>query len=201
MQEFLPNSYPLGRHESVPGCPAGFVYRDSNGNSTREAGQVQLRRRLRSGFTATLDYTYAKSIDDDAYAGRARAYIERLAGGLRRRTYSRELERAQPPAAIAQNWRDLRGRARAFDLRSAAPAECSGRNTRPAGSGRRNAAERMDGAAAEGVDGADADHNAGTGLPETPMYPAGGSGHRLDGIIRARPDRVRRSTASHGATI
>jgi hypothetical protein len=47
----------------------GFVYQASGGNSTRQAGQIQLRRRLRSGFTASLLYTYSKSIDDDAMLG------------------------------------------------------------------------------------------------------------------------------------
>ncbi len=41
---------PHRRNESVPACPAGFYYRTSGGNSTREAGQIQLRRRLRSGL-------------------------------------------------------------------------------------------------------------------------------------------------------
>jgi hypothetical protein len=45
------------------------VYQTSGGDSTRQAGQVQLRRRLRSGFTASLLYTFSKSIDDDAFLG------------------------------------------------------------------------------------------------------------------------------------
>ena len=69
-QLFLPNTYPTGAVNPCPTCPAGFEYLTSNGNSTREAGQVQLRRRLRSGFTATLQYTYSKSIDDAALGGR-----------------------------------------------------------------------------------------------------------------------------------
>src|SRR5713226_1777439 len=66
VQEYLPNTYPIGATNQCPSCPIGFVYRTSNGNSTREAGSLQLRRRLRSGFTATLQYTYSKSIDDDS---------------------------------------------------------------------------------------------------------------------------------------
>ena len=46
-----------------------MTYMTSNGNSTREAGSIQLRRRLHSGFTASLQYTYAKAIDDDAVLG------------------------------------------------------------------------------------------------------------------------------------
>jgi len=68
-QEILPNSYPLGEANPCPSCPSGFIYEMSGGNSIRHAGQLQLRRRLRNGFAASLAYTYAKSIDDDAYLG------------------------------------------------------------------------------------------------------------------------------------
>ena len=70
MQESLPNTYPIGATNPCPTCPSGFTYLTSNGNSTREAGSIQLRRRLRSGFTASLQYTYSKSIDDSALGGR-----------------------------------------------------------------------------------------------------------------------------------
>ncbi len=70
VQDFLPNTYPIGATNPCPTCPAGFQYITSNGNSTREAGQLQLRRRLQAGFTATLQYTYAKAIDDAALGGR-----------------------------------------------------------------------------------------------------------------------------------
>jgi hypothetical protein len=69
IQEFLPNTYPLGAANPCPACPSGFVYVTSNGNSTRQAGVLQLRRRLQSGFTAQLQYTYSKSIDGDAVLG------------------------------------------------------------------------------------------------------------------------------------
>ena len=86
VQEFLPNTYPFGGVSPCPACPVGFAYMTSNGNSRREAGEVQLRRRLRSGFTATIDYTYSKSIDDAALGGKG-----------------------QGSAVIAQNWLDLSG--------------------------------------------------------------------------------------------
>ena len=70
MQEFLPNTYPAGASNPCPACPAGFVYLTSNGNSTRHAGQSQLRRRLRNGFTASVQYTLSKAIDDAALGGR-----------------------------------------------------------------------------------------------------------------------------------
>ncbi len=69
VQEFLPNTYPLGAVNPCPTCPSGFGYLTSNGNSTRQQGQLQLRRRLHNGFTASLLYTYSKSIDDSALGG------------------------------------------------------------------------------------------------------------------------------------
>jgi hypothetical protein len=53
-QEFLPNTWPAGAGNPCPACPSGFIYETSNGNSTRQSGQLQLRRRLRAGFTASL---------------------------------------------------------------------------------------------------------------------------------------------------
>jgi hypothetical protein len=68
-QMFYPNSWagnPDAPHDGNPclSCPVGFQYEASNGNLTREAGSFQLRRRLHNGFTAQVQYTYAKSIDD-----------------------------------------------------------------------------------------------------------------------------------------
>jgi len=85
-QQFLPNTYPVGSANPCTDCPLGFVYQTSGRNSTRQAGQLQLRRRLRSGFTASLLYTYSKSIDDDAYLGGRRLGIgpERQAQQRRR---------------------------------------------------------------------------------------------------------------------
>jgi trimeric autotransporter adhesin len=69
-QEFLPNTYPEGAVNPCPTCPAGFIYMTSNGNSTRESGSLQLRRRLHNGLLASATYTYSKSIDDSALGGR-----------------------------------------------------------------------------------------------------------------------------------
>jgi trimeric autotransporter adhesin len=66
IQEFLPNTYPAGFVNPCPTCPSGFVYLTSNGESTRHAGQVQVRRRLRNGLTAQVQYTLAKAEDDAA---------------------------------------------------------------------------------------------------------------------------------------
>jgi len=75
LQQFLPNTYPLGAQNPCPSCPSGFVYMTSGGTSNREAGTIQLRRRLRNGFSASLDYTYSKSIDDAAPGGNQTAAV------------------------------------------------------------------------------------------------------------------------------
>jgi hypothetical protein len=93
VQQFLPNTFPVGAVNPCITCPSGFSYMTSNGNSTRQSGTLQVRRRLRRGFTAEVQYTWAKAIDNAALAGE---------GFL-----------------IAQNWLDLRAeRARSnFDQR------------------------------------------------------------------------------------
>ncbi len=69
LQEFLPNSFPIGAVNPCPACSAGYTYLTSNGNSTRQAAQIQLRRRLHNGFTATAQYTFSKSLDDVSSLG------------------------------------------------------------------------------------------------------------------------------------
>ena len=66
IQEFLPNTYPAGTVNPCPTCPAGFVFLTSDGSSSRHAGQLQVRRRLRNGLTATVQYTLAKAEDNAA---------------------------------------------------------------------------------------------------------------------------------------
>jgi len=84
-QEFLPNTFPLGAVDPCPSCPSGFVYLTSHGSSARNAGQLQLRRRLRNGLAGSVQYTLAKATDDaTAFAG------VNLSG-----------------AAIAQDWQNL----------------------------------------------------------------------------------------------
>jgi hypothetical protein len=69
IQAILPNTFPTGAAKSCSTCPAGFAYLTSNGNSNRQAAQIQLRRRLRSGLAASLQYTFSKSIDNAAALG------------------------------------------------------------------------------------------------------------------------------------
>jgi trimeric autotransporter adhesin len=87
IQEFLPNTYPPGFVNPCATCPSGFVYLTSTGKSSRHAGQLQVRRRLRNGLTATAQYTLAKAMDDAA------SYQGANLGGT----------------VFAQNWLDLDG--------------------------------------------------------------------------------------------
>ena len=98
-QEFLPNTNPVGAQVVCASCPRGFVYRTSNGDSIRHAGELQVRRRLRSGLTATLDYIYAKSIDNDSDLGGL--------GHVSTPTLGTDPTASIAPN-IAQNWLDLR---------------------------------------------------------------------------------------------
>lgn len=102
-QEFLPNTYPVGAINPCPACLAGYAYMTSNGNSTREAGQIQLRRRLHSGFTASLQYTFAKAIDDDAVLGGLGA----SAGTPNTAAPGAAAASSVRNVLIAQNWLDL----------------------------------------------------------------------------------------------
>ncbi|MGH9718164.1 MAG: carboxypeptidase regulatory-like domain-containing protein [Candidatus Acidiferrales bacterium] len=117
MQEFLPNTYPIGAVNPCPSCPAGFAYLTSNGNSTRQAAEIQLRRRLRSGFTASVDYTYAKAMDDDSQVG-AQGHV--VADNQEDQSTFAASQQPSAPPMIAQNWLDLaaeRGRS-PFDQRN-----------------------------------------------------------------------------------
>jgi hypothetical protein len=78
-QEFLPNTYPAGAVNPCPACPAGYEFLTSNGNSYREAGIFQLRRRLHNGLTATAQYTFSKSIDDASALGGGQSANQPLA--------------------------------------------------------------------------------------------------------------------------
>lgn len=176
-QEFLPNTYPIGAESPCPQCPEGFVYRTSGGNSTRQAGSVQLRRRLRSGITATVNYTYSKSIDDDSELG-GQGHVTTSALG--------ETPVTSTPT-VAQNWLDLRGERSlsTFDQRHLVSINMQ----YSPGVGLHG------GTLLEGWRG----HllkdwtitnqlTAGTGLPETPVYLAAVPGTGVTGTIR--PNRT-----------
>ncbi|HEX4006393.1 MAG TPA: carboxypeptidase-like regulatory domain-containing protein [Acidobacteriaceae bacterium] len=184
MQEFLPNTYPVGAANPCPSCPLGFTYLTSGGNLSREAGRVQLRRRLHSGLAASIQYTWAKSIDDDSSVGGG--------GSVASQSAAPSGEFASSPAAnatasTAQNWRDLaaeRGLS-SFDQRNLLTATAQ----YTSGMGLKG------GTLLSGWRGALVkewtfltDITAGSGLPETPMYLEAVPETGVTGTIR--PDRT-----------
>jgi hypothetical protein len=196
VQEFLPNTYPAGAANLCPKCPVGFVFRTSNGNSTREAGSLQLRRRLRSGFTATLQYTYSKSIDDDSVLGGQGPVATTSTtsngsggggsgGGSGSGSGSGTAAPSPTPqsSVVAQNWLDLRAERglSTFDQRNLLNAQIQ--YTSGVGLG--------GGAMLSGWRGKLLKRwtmlgqiTAGSGLPETPIYLAAVTGTGVTGSIR-----------------
>lgn len=172
-QEVLPNTYAPGSTAFCAACPRGFVYRTSNGASIRHAGEVQLRRRLRSGLTATLDYVFAHSIDNVS-----------LLGGSGYTSFGSTADVTSPAESVAQNWLDLRAeRSRSsFDQRHL--LKFSLQYTTGVGvrggtflTGWRGSVLKNWTVASQ--------LSAGSGLPQTPIYftPVPGTG--FTGIIRA----------------
>jgi len=166
-QQFLPNTFPAGAVNPCLTCPSGYAYLTSNGNSTRHAGLFQLRRRLRSGFTAELQYTFSKSIDDASLGGRGQG------GNL-----------------IAQDWLNVSGERSLsnFDQRhvvSFTMQYTTGMGLRGGSllSGWRGAVFKEWTASTQ--------INAGTGLPLTPVYLASVRGTGVTGSIR--PDYTGKS--------
>jgi hypothetical protein len=172
VQEFLPNTYPIGSGV-VPSGPEGFVYRTSGGDSTRESGQVQLRRRLRSGLTASVQYTYSKSIDDDSVLGGAGPVGSGVAGA--------NASAATP--TIAQDWLNLRGERglSSFDQRHLLNASVQYTSGQGLGGGTLMTGWRgrvlKEWTVVSTI-------TAGSGLPETPIYLAAVPGTGFTGTIR-----------------
>ncbi len=195
MQDFLPNTYPEGARNPCPECPSGFEYVTSNANSSREAAQIQLRRRLHSGLTALLQYTFSKSIDDAAALGgggnqgsQTNANNPQNPGSgpnSGSQNGSSTLTSAASPLnlAIAQNWLDLtaeRGLS-SFDQRHALSAQIQ----YTTGMGLRG------GTLLSGWKGAllkewtfASDITASSGLPLTPVYLTAVQGTGVTGTIR-----------------
>jgi hypothetical protein len=176
-QETLPNSYPLGTPNPCPGCPSGFIYENSNGNSIREAGQLQLRRRLRGGFTASLTYTYSKAIDDDAYLG-GQGHTTASSGGQ-----AQSAALSAPSAAVAQNWLDPRAERSlsTFDQRQLLTVQAQYTSGEGLGGGTLLGGWR--GRMLKEWT-ALSTFTLGSGLPETPLYPAAVPGTGFTNIIR-----------------
>lgn len=167
MQEFLPNTYPAGAQNPCPSCPIGFVYLTSGGSSLRNAGQIQLRRRLRNGLTATAQYTLAKATDNAAAFLRAVDGVQTSAAGF-----------------VAQDWRDLdaeRGPS-AFDQRHQVVGEVQ--YTTGMGVAGGGLIDGLRGRLLKGWTVL-AQLNAGSGLPQTPIYLTTVPGTGVTGTVRA----------------
>jgi hypothetical protein len=187
VQEYLPNTNPIGAANLCPACPVGFVYRASNGNSTREAGSLQLRRRLRSGFTATLLYTYSKSIDDDSVLGGQGpvATTSTTATGFGTGTGTGTPTQAPQNPVIAQNWLrpDAERGLSTFDQRNLLTLQAQYTTGVGLGGGslfggwRGKVLKRWTFVS---------QITAGSGLPETPIYLAAVPGTGITGSIRPR---------------
>ena len=165
VQDFLPNTYPTGAVNPCPLCPAGYTYMTSNGNSTRDSGTLQLRRRMHNGFAASAQYTFSHSLDDAALGG---------------------------SAVVAQNWLNLsaeRGPS-SFDQRHAVSA--TAQYTSGMGLGGGTLLSGWVGTLVKGWTFV-VTPQAGTGLPETPIYSQVVQG---TGVIGIRPDATGASVYS-----
>ena len=183
VQEYLPNTYPAGTPNPCPLCPVGYVFRASNGNSTREAGSIQLRRRLRSGFTASLQYAYSKSIDDDSVLGGQGPVATAATTGF---GVTAGVANSSPQSAmVAQNWLDLnaeRGLS-TFDQRNLLNATIQYTSGVGLGGGALMTGWRGKLLRRWTMLG---QITAGSGLPETPIYLAAVTGTGVTGTIRPK---------------
>jgi len=176
-QDILPNTVAPGA-TSDSSYPFGFVYRTSNGDSIRHAAELQLRRRLRKGLTATLQYVYAKSIDNDSMLG-GMGYVSSSSSSIS----SAQADSSASNGTIAQNWLDLRAeRSRSsFDQRHL--VNLTFQYTTGMG-WRENAffsgwrATMLKQWTLASV------FNAGSGLPQTPVYMAALPGTGISGTVR-----------------
>ena len=177
MQEFLPNTYAPGATNPCPLCPVGFVYQTSGGNSERESGSLQLRRRLRSGFAASVLYTYSKSVDDDAQLGGA--------GPVATSSEASDSSAGATggSAMIAQNWLNLRGERgpSTFDQRHVLTAQIQ--YTSGMGIGGRTLLSGWRGRMLKDWTVL-SKISASSGLPETPIYLEAVPGTGVTGTIR-----------------
>ena len=189
LQEFLPNTFPAGVVHPCTGCPAGYVYLSSNGNSTREAGQIQLRRRLHSGLTAILAYTFSKSIDDASALGGKGGFAPTQSpsnsggGGAPVIMSSPLAGGGQEAPTIAQNWLNLNAERSLsdFDQRHLVSAQIQ--YTTGMGLAGGTLLSGWKGALAKEWTIA-TQVTAGSGLPLTPIYLAAVSGTGVTGTIR-----------------
>jgi hypothetical protein len=183
-QEFLPNTFPIGAVNPCPACPTGFYYMTSNGNSTREAAQIQLRRRLHNGFTGILQYTFSKSIDDDAaLGGQGASAIGQ--NSLSAASSGTPASSAIGPTnlATAQNWLDLSGERGLSTFNQHHLVSLQMQYTTGMGTGGGTLLTGWKGALFKEWTFAST-VTAGSGLPETPVYLAPVQGTGVTSTIR-----------------
>ena len=172
MQEFLPNTTAPGAVSLCAVCPTGFAYLTSHGTSVRHAGSIEVRRRLRAGFTSTVRYTLSKATDNAA------AFSGAALGG----------------ASIAQDWLDLEA--------ERGPSNFDQRHLMTVQAQYTTGVGVAGGALLTGVTGAlvknwtiTAQLTTGSGSPVTPVYLGSIAGSGITGSIRAAttgadPDEV-----------
>jgi len=173
-QVSMPNTYPSGAVNPCPACPSGFKYVTSNGNSTREAGTIALRRRLHNGIAASMQYTYSHSFDDAVMSGQGQL--------------------------LAQNWLNLsaeRGPS-SFDQRHL--ASLTAQYTSGMGLAGGALLRGWKGAAFKGWT-LQSTISAGTGLPETPIYFAEVTGTATTGSLRPQATGVSVNTPVAGRAL
>jgi hypothetical protein len=167
VQEFLPNTCPPSAEGSSTACsaaPAGYYYRTSGGNLTREAGSFDLRRRLRNGLQARLLYTYSKMLDDDYSLGGQ--------GGV------------MTGSGVAQDWLNLSGQRGLSTTDQRHLATFTAQYTTGMGLGGKALMSGWRGAIYKEWNIQTA-ITAGTGLPETPIDAAvTASGSGVNGTVR-----------------
>src|SRR5207237_266230 len=173
----------------------GFVYRMSNGNSTREAGTILLRRRLRSGLTANISYTFSKALDDDYSLGgqgpvQASTSSSGQGGGggsigsSSSSSTSSSSSSSSASGQIAQDWRNARAQrgVSSFDQRHVLSTQIQ--YTTGMGLGGKAMMSGWRGALYKEWT-VQASITAASGLPETPIYNQFVPGTAYTGIIRA----------------
>jgi hypothetical protein len=186
-QEFLPNTFPVGAVNPCPSCPAGFAFLTSTGNSTREAGQVQLRRRLHNGFTGTLQYTFSKSVDDvsslGGQGGSTAMQNTPAPGGSGTVVLVGNQNATQSAPTIAQNWLDLRAERGLSTFHQQHLLSLQLQYTTGLGLGGKTLMSGWQGGLFKEWTFA-TQITAGSGLPETPIYLAAVPGTGITGTIR-----------------
>jgi hypothetical protein len=189
-QESLPQTWPSGGPDGCPGCPRGYAYLTSGGSSIRHAAQIQLRRRLVSGFTANAQYTFSKAIDNaPLMAGGQVAAVTSIAQAPQAGpapgppVQGASAVSGSSGPVIAQNWLDLNAERSLSNFDQRHLLVFQAQYTTGAGV--------AGGALLTGWPGAlfkewtiVSQMTVGSGMPQTPIYPAAVPGTGIIGNLR-----------------